>query len=92
MGEKPEENREGCAEHKAGDDREIEGRVFAAVDDVAGKLSEAKGEFCDEVQKGADEDEKAPEEEENAAEFAKRFHPRILPEAAEKLFAPGDSC
>jgi hypothetical protein len=93
MREEPEEEREDSAEEEAGDDREVEGSVFAAVDDVAWKFSEAEGEFCGEVEKSADKDEKAAkEEEENAAEFAKRLHPRILPEAAEKLFPSASFC
>ena len=48
--------------------------MFAAVDDVARKFSEAEGEFCGEVEKSADEDEKAAEEEEHTAEFAEGVH------------------
>jgi hypothetical protein len=92
MREEPEEEREDSAEEEAGDDREVEGSVFAAVDDVAWKFSEAEGKFSGEVEKSADKDEKAAEEEENAAEFAKRVHPRILPEAADKPFPPAGFC
>jgi hypothetical protein len=58
--------------------------VFAAMDDVAGEAAEAEGKFSAEIEKGANEDENAAEEEKCAAEFAKRVHPGILPEAAER--------
>ena len=74
MGDKPKEEREAHAEDKAGDDGEIEGGVFAAMDDVAGKFSKAEGEFTAEVKKSADKDEEGAEEEEHAAEFAERIH------------------
>lgn len=54
MREEPEEEGKCCAEDEAGDDREIEGGVFAAMDDVAGELSEAKREFAAEIEKSAD--------------------------------------
>lgn len=57
MGEKPEEERKGKAENETGDDGEIEGGVFAAVDDVAGETAEAEGEFAAEIEKSAKEDE-----------------------------------
>lgn len=52
--------------------------MFAAVDDVAGKFSEAEGEFAAEKQKSTDDDEEAAEEEERAAEFAERIHESII--------------
>ena len=54
--EKPEEQGKCSAEDEAGDDREIEGGVFAAMDDVAGELSEAKREFATEIEESTDED------------------------------------
>jgi hypothetical protein len=54
VGEEPEEQRKAEAEDKAGDDGEIEGGVFTAVDDVARESTEAEGEFGAEVQKKAD--------------------------------------
>jgi hypothetical protein len=74
MGEEPEEEREGNAEEKAGDDREIEGGVFAAVDDVSRKAAEAQREFSPEVEKSPDKDEECAEDEEGAADFAKGVH------------------
>jgi len=91
MSKKPEEERDGGAEEEAGDDREVEAGVFAAVNDVAGKFSKAEGEFSAEIEKSADEDEKTAEEEQGAAEFAKRVHAGILPEPAEKLSPPRTS-
>ena len=69
MGEKPEQERKGEAENEAGDDGEIEGGVFAAVDDVAGETAEAEGEFAAEIEKRAEDDKKAAEKEQSAAEF-----------------------
>ena len=40
MGEEPEDDGEDDADDEAGDDGEVEGGVFAAVDDVAGKAAE----------------------------------------------------
>jgi len=54
MGEEPEEKGKCCAEDEAGDDREIEGGVFAAMDDVSGKFAEAKRELSTEIEKSAD--------------------------------------
>jgi len=48
--------------------------VFAAMDDVAGKFSQAEGEFAAEVKKNADKDEKGAENEECASEFAEIVH------------------
>jgi hypothetical protein len=76
--EEPEEERDGCAEHKAGDDREIEGRVFAPMNDVAGQPAETEWKPAAEVEKDTDKDAEGAENEEGAAEFAKRVHPRIL--------------
>jgi hypothetical protein len=52
--------------------------VFAAVDDIAGKLSETEGEFATEIEKRADKNQEAAEEEKHTAEFAKRVHSRII--------------
>jgi hypothetical protein len=74
VGNEPEEEREGEAEDKAGDDRKIEGGVFATVDDVAGEAAETQGEFSAEVKKSADEDKQNAENQKSAAEFAERVH------------------
>jgi len=80
VGEEPEEKRKAEAEDEAGDDGEIKSGVFAAMNDVAGKFSQAEGEFAAEVEKSAEEDEEAAEKEEGAAKFAERVHTRIVAE------------
>jgi hypothetical protein len=82
VGNEPEEERNAEAEDKASDDRKVKRRVFAAVDDVAGKAAEAQGKFSAEVEKSADEDEEATEEEQGAAEFTLRVHEGSLKEKA----------
>jgi hypothetical protein len=52
--EEPEEKGKCCAEDEAGEDGEIEGGVFAAMDDVAGEFSEAKRELATEIEKSGD--------------------------------------
>jgi hypothetical protein len=52
--------------------------VFASVDDVARKFSEAEREFASEVENSADDGQGAAKEEEGAAEFAERFHKDII--------------
>ena len=80
MGEEPEEKREGEAENEASHDGEIEGGVFAAVDDVAGKPAKTKREFAREIKKRAEEDKEAAEVEKHAAKIAKRIHKSIIEE------------
>jgi hypothetical protein len=65
--------------------------MFATVDDIAGEAAEAEGEFSAKVKKSANKDEESAENEEGAAKFAKRVHPGILPEPAEKLSPPRTS-
>ena len=86
MSRKPEEEREGHAEKQAGDDREVESGVFAAMDDVAGQPAEAKRKFLAEIKKSTQNDEQSTENKNRAAEFAKRVHSGILPQAADKSF------
>jgi hypothetical protein len=74
MSEKPEEERKTEAENEAGDDREVEDGVFAAMDDVAGEAAEAQREFSAEVKKSAHNDEESTENEEGPAEFAEGIH------------------
>jgi hypothetical protein len=74
VGEEPEEEGKSGAEDEACDDREVESRVFTAVDDVAWEFAEAKREFAAEIEESADEDEEAAEDQESAAEFAERIH------------------
>jgi hypothetical protein len=74
MSEQPEEERKTEAEEEAGDDRKVEGGMFAAVDDVAGEAAEAQREFSAEVKKSAHNHEESTENEKSAAEFAERIH------------------
>jgi hypothetical protein len=78
--EEPEDERKHEAKEKASHDGEINCGVFAAVDDVAGKSSEAEREFAAAEQKSTDGDEEAAEVEERAAEFAERVHESIIEE------------
>jgi hypothetical protein len=74
VGEKPEENRQNDADDETSDDREVEGGVFAAVDDIAGEAAEAEWETAAEIENRAGDDGDGAEEEEGAAEFAERVH------------------
>jgi len=56
--------------------------VFAAVDDVARKSSEAKGQLPSVKEKCAKQDEQNSREKKDAAEFTKRLHLFILAEEA----------
>lgn len=58
--------------------------MFAAMNDVAGKFSQAEGELVAEVQESTDKDKKCAKEKKRAAEIAERLHEVILPEAANK--------
>jgi hypothetical protein len=80
----PEEEREHDTYDEAGNDGKVERGVFAAVNDVAGQFSRAKGEFTAKIEESADKNQKAAEKEEGAAEFAKRVHEVILPEGGNK--------
>lgn len=55
--------------------------MFAAVNDVARQSSQAKGELVPEVKKNTNQNEECSKEDKRAAEFAERFHRRILLEA-----------
>jgi hypothetical protein len=57
--EKPEEKAQDGAEDETGNDREVESRVFAAVDDVTRKFAETEREFAAEVEKGASENQES---------------------------------
>lgn len=80
VAEKPEEDRQHKAENKAGDDRKVEGGVFATMDDIAGKFSEAEWQSATEVKKGAKNNQEPTKKQNSATEFAKGFHRGILPE------------
>jgi hypothetical protein len=82
--DQPEEERKTDAEDEAGDDREIESSVFAAIDNVPREAAEAEGRFAAEVEKCTDENDKASEEEERAAEFAEGVHKKIVEETEKR--------
>jgi hypothetical protein len=54
VSEEPEEERKDDAENEAGNDREIESGVFAAMDDISGKFAEAERDLSAEIEKSAD--------------------------------------
>jgi hypothetical protein len=80
MADEPEEKGEDEAEDEAGDDGEIKSGVLSAMNDVAGKASQAKRQLAAEEKKSADEDEETTKNQERAAEFAERLHERIVEE------------
>lgn len=82
MGEKPKEKREADAEKEAGDEREVEGGVLAAMNDVAGEAAKAHREFAAEIQKRAYGGEQRAKNEKGATELAERIHARIIEEQA----------
>jgi hypothetical protein len=84
VGEEPEKERKSDAQKKASDDGKVKSGVFAAMNDVARKLSQAEGKLAPKVQKGADKNKKYSKEKKSAAEIAERLHEVILPEAANK--------
>jgi hypothetical protein len=74
VGDEPEEEREGDAEEDGSGDGEIEGRVWAAMDDVTGETAEAEREAAGEIEEGAGGEENGAEDEEGAAEVAGGIH------------------
>lgn len=87
MGEEPEKERKSDAQKKASDDGKVKSGVFAAMNDVARKFSQAEGEFVAKVEKGTDKNKKYSKEKKCAAEIAERLHAVILPESANKSSA-----
>ena len=67
VGDEPEDESQANAEEDGSGDWEVEGGVFAAMDDVAGEAAEAEGEFAREIEEGAGGDEDGAEDEESAA-------------------------
>src|SRR5579862_2151282 len=74
MGDEPEEESESDAEGDGGRDWEVEGGVWAAMDDVAGETSQAEREAAREIEEGACGAEEGAEDEEGAAEVARGVH------------------
>lgn len=85
-GNKPKQKAQAEAEEQARNNWKIECGVFAAMDDVAGKSSQAKGEPSAKVKQSPDKNKQASQEQQNAAQFAKWIHLGILMEdCAERL-------
>ncbi len=74
MRDKPKKEREAHAEKETGDDWEIEGGVFATVDDVAGQAAEAERELAAKVEESTEENQEDAENQEQAAEFTEGIH------------------
>jgi hypothetical protein len=63
----PEQKTKSNAEDKASDNREVNGGVFAAADDVAREAAETEGELGAEKQQRTDHDGHAAENQERPA-------------------------
>lgn len=70
----PQNDGEGDAQDEAGDDRKVERRAFAVMNDVSGQAAEAEGEFGAEGEECAQENKERSEHEKRAAEIAERVH------------------
>lgn len=81
----PENERKSRAEHEARDDWEINRGVFAAMNHVAGKSSQAKREFAGEIEKRTKHDEESSEKKKCAAEFAQRIHEESVENLAQEV-------
>jgi hypothetical protein len=71
MVDEPKEKAKTDAQYKTGDDRKVEGRMLAAMDDIAGETAETEREFATEIQECADEDECTSKQEKCSAKIAK---------------------
>jgi len=70
VGEEPEEKREGDAQNEAGDDGEVKGSVFTAMDDVAGEAAEAQRQPPAEIKQRSDGRNQPAKNEEGSSHFA----------------------
>ena len=70
VGEEPEDEREDGAQEQASDNGKVKGSVFAAMDDVTRKFSQAEWELATQEKKPAKEHEQNTQEKKSAAEFA----------------------
>jgi hypothetical protein len=89
MSKKPEEERKTETEGQAGDDGEIECRVFAAMDDIAREAAKTEGESCAQVQDCAGEKKYGTKKNEDAAEVTRRIHGWIVRQI-DRLRSSGD--
>jgi hypothetical protein len=78
VGKKPEEKREAKAEDQASHDRKVEGRVFAAVNDIARETAEAKRQASAKVQHRPSGQKQGSENQEGPSELAQGIHFPIL--------------
>jgi hypothetical protein len=85
MVDEPEEKAKTDAQYKTGDDREVEGRMLALMDDVAGQFSQPERKFAAEVQECADEDKCASKKEKCSAKIA-NVHRFDAPQIARNQF------
>jgi hypothetical protein len=76
--EQPEKEREHNADKEARNNRKVERGVLAAVNNVAGKLSQSEREPGAEVEQGAQKNEGGAEDQKDAAKFTKGIHGEIL--------------
>jgi len=70
----PKKKRKSGAEDQAGHNREVKRGVFAAVNDISRKSSEAKGKLAAKIKQDAKNDQKCPQKEKHPPELAKRVH------------------
>lgn len=72
--DEPEEDSESDTNHEASHNWKIERSVFAAVNDVPGKLSQAEWQLVPKIKESTDENDKPSEENERTSEPAKWIH------------------
>ncbi len=67
MRDKPEEERDPCAQHQAGDDWEVKRGSFTAMDDITRQTAQAKREAAGEIESGSDCRKYGGQDQERAA-------------------------
>jgi len=88
VGDEPQDEREHKADEQAGGQGEIEGSVFATMDDVAREMPEAEGkpgvtrEAAVEIEQSAGKHQDAAENEKHAADFTEKVHSKVHSEVA----------
>lgn len=74
VGNQPEQDAENEAHHKASDNREVHGRVFAAMNNVARKAAEAEWQPATDKKQPANNGQNNTEDHECPAELTHRVH------------------
>jgi hypothetical protein len=97
IGDEPKKKRQGCAYDDAGDDREIKGSPFAAMDDVAGEMAKAEWKLATKKEECTNKDQHSPQDKKRATELAKRIHENdffenSIPGVEEVRGASGRAC